>query len=95
MSQGGHLDQFLARDPTFPGELWTWFCIGTTVMILRFGVRLRMAGIAGLAADDYFMVLVSDHDVPACCCLSLFPPPRHVWMLTARCRHRLLFSTRP
>ncbi|KLU82878.1 hypothetical protein MAPG_01946 [Magnaporthiopsis poae ATCC 64411] len=57
MNQGGRLDQFLARDPTFPGELWTWFCIGTTVMILRFGVRLRMAGIVGLAADDYFMVL--------------------------------------
>ncbi|KAL8290812.1 hypothetical protein RB597_008859 [Gaeumannomyces tritici] len=56
-NEGGLLDQFLARDKAFPGELWAWFCIGTVIMILRFVVRLRMVGAAGLAGDDYFMVL--------------------------------------
>ncbi|KAL8386877.1 hypothetical protein RB595_010321 [Gaeumannomyces hyphopodioides] len=56
-NEGGLLDQLLARDLTFPGELWAWFCIGTIVMILRFAIRLRMVGTAGLAGDDYFMVL--------------------------------------
>ncbi|KAF6815465.1 hypothetical protein CMUS01_12440 [Colletotrichum musicola] len=51
------LDSMLRRDETFLREIWTWFAVGSVVIILRFAVRIRMVGPKGLKGDDYVMVL--------------------------------------
>ncbi|KAF6811423.1 hypothetical protein CSOJ01_05715 [Colletotrichum sojae] len=51
------LDSMLRRDETFLREIWTWFAVGSVVILLRFAVRIRMVGPKGLKGDDYVMVL--------------------------------------
>lgn len=55
------LDSTLRRDETFLREIWTWFAVGSVVILLRYAVRIRMVGLKGLKGDDYVMVLVSKH----------------------------------
>lgn len=41
-----------ARDKEFLPEVWGLYSLSTFVLILRFAVRLRMAGVGGLRLDD-------------------------------------------
>ncbi|TQN65808.1 hypothetical protein CSHISOI_07531, partial [Colletotrichum shisoi] len=52
----GQLDRILRRDARFLYEIWAWFAAGAVVILLRFVVRLRMVGPAGLKGDDYTML---------------------------------------
>ncbi|ORY61753.1 uncharacterized protein BCR38DRAFT_495595 [Pseudomassariella vexata] len=47
----------LERDNTYLPEVWTWYAIGVTVILLRFAVRIRIFGIRGLQGDDYLSIL--------------------------------------
>ncbi|KAK6224479.1 hypothetical protein QIS74_02806 [Colletotrichum tabaci] len=53
----GQLDGMLRRDARFLYEIWAWFAAGAVVIFLRFAVRLRMVGPAGLKGDDYTMLV--------------------------------------
>ncbi|TDZ74941.1 hypothetical protein CTRI78_v000383 [Colletotrichum trifolii] len=53
----GQLENFLRRDDGFLREMWSWFAAGSVVVILRFAVRIRMAGLKGLRGDDFFMLV--------------------------------------
>ncbi|TKW48298.1 hypothetical protein CTA1_3679 [Colletotrichum tanaceti] len=55
--QQQQLDGIMRRDARFLYEIWGWFAAGAVVIFLRFAVRLRMVGPAGLKGDDYTMLV--------------------------------------
>lgn len=49
------------NETTFLPEIWSWYGIGLLWLLLRFFVRIKSLGLAGLQLDDFFAfwVLVS------------------------------------
>ncbi|KAF2008696.1 hypothetical protein BU24DRAFT_381647 [Aaosphaeria arxii CBS 175.79] len=55
MSDDPHI--VLASDSSFLPEVWSWFAVGVTVILLRYIVRIRAVGFRGFQGDDYIAIL--------------------------------------
>ncbi|KAI1270257.1 hypothetical protein F5Y18DRAFT_421746 [Xylariaceae sp. FL1019] len=48
----------LEVDPSFLIEVWIYYFLGVSVLLIRFATRLRMVGIRGFQGDDWFALVV-------------------------------------
>lgn len=46
------------KEDSFLPEIWTWYGVATTWILLRFFVRIRSLGLRGLQLDDFFAFCV-------------------------------------
>lgn len=44
----------VTQEPSLKSEVWTWYGIGMTWLLLRFFVRIRTLGVLHLQLDDFF-----------------------------------------
>lgn len=86
------LQGLLKRDSAFLPEVWAWFGIGVTVIILRFVVRIRMVGFRGFAGDDYVTIIVS-HLLNIAMSSLTDPDARHVYLRCRVCGYMLWVHT--
>ncbi|OJD30811.1 transcriptional regulatory protein [Diplodia corticola] len=96
------LDSLLRHDSSFLPEVWAWFGIGVTVILLRFGVRIRMVGFRGFAGDDYMTITTlamytcdaAFVDICYRCGTNVDVPPATIDGLTDPERERLRYGSK-
>ncbi|KAI0156869.1 hypothetical protein GGR57DRAFT_501257 [Xylariaceae sp. FL1272] len=48
----------LEVNPSFLVEIWIYYALGVSVLLVRFAARLRMVGVRGFQGDDWFALVV-------------------------------------